>query len=116
MIKLSATLMVFYSLALSAALFFTSGYSAAISCLAGGFLMLINLLGLSFLWGWIFSGKSTWLATLMILFKYLVLGLLLWALSKSAWLHPVGFVFGLSTLILSILSMTAIKSFVKKSA
>ncbi len=78
--------------------------------------MLINLLGLSFVWGQIFSKKSTGLAVLTILLKYLGLGLLLWAFSGSKWIEPIGFILGLSTLILSILSMTAVKSFVRKSA
>lgn len=116
MIKLSATLIIFYSFVISAALVFASGYPAAVSCLVGGFMMLINLLGLSFVWGQIFSKKSILLATLVILFKYIFLAALLWAFSRSNWIHPAGFVLGLSTLILSILSMTAIKSFVNKNA
>lgn len=116
MIKQSAILIFIYSLIISAVLFFTKGYPSAISCMAGGSLMLINLLGLSFIWGQIFSKKSTALAALTILLKYLGLGLLLWAFSSFSWMEPIGFILGLSTLILSILSMTAVKSFVRKSA
>ncbi len=116
MIRLSAALIFVFTVTIATFLSFYFGNAAAVSCLVGGSLMLVNLLGLSFVWGRVFSKKSVSLAALVMILKYIILGIILWMFSKSAWIHPLGFILGLSTLILAILSMTAYKSFVRKSA
>ncbi len=115
MIKLTAITLGAYVVFLSTLLWVFSSYQAALSCLCGGILMLVNLLGLYFVWSRIFAKKSIALAVFAILIKYVVLGYLFLALSKSDWLNPVGFILGLSTLLLAILSMTVVKSFVRKA-
>lgn len=85
----------------------TMGKEFATSLLIGCFLMILNLLGLAFLWKLIFSKKSIALAVLVIIFKYLILGLILWNLSESAWLNPVGFVAGLGCLLIGIVGSLA---------
>ena len=115
MIKLTAALIVVFSLMLSAPLYYYQGSAASISCIIGGALMLVNLVGLYVVWDRIFAKKSIAIAVLGILVKYVVLGYMFWSLSSSTWLHPLGFVLGLSTLLFAILSMTVIKSFVRKT-
>lgn len=115
MIKLTAGLLLFYVLIMSILLYFTMGSAAAISCLAGGMLMLVNLSGLYFIWSRAFAKKSIALAVVAIVIKYLGLGYIFWSLSNSNWLHPTSFILGLTSLLLAILSMTVVKSFVRKT-
>ena len=116
MIKLTAGLLLFYILIISTLLYFSIGLAAAMSCLAGGMLMLINLTGLYFIWSRAFAKKSIALAVVAIVVKYLGLGYIFWSLSKSNWLHPASFILGLTSLLLAILSMTVVKSFVRKTS
>ena len=113
MIKLIAISLIVYTNLISALLFFTHGQAVALSCLIGGGIMLLNLLGIYLLWHLIFSKKSIALAVFVIIFKYLILGVVLWNLSSISWLKPLGLVAGLSTLVLAILSATLMKGFVK---
>lgn len=64
--------------------------------------MLFNLLGLWILWKLIFSKKSIALAVLVIIFKYLILGLILWNLNQIQWIRPLGFVLGLGSLLVGV--------------
>ncbi len=73
--------------------------------------MLINLLGLWILWKFIFSKKSIALVLLVIIFKYLILGLILWNLNRIPWMQPLGFILGLSSLVFGILTMLVLKKF-----
>ncbi len=114
MIKLAAGLLLLYVLVISVLLNFMIGTEAAFSCIAGGLIMLVNLLGLYYVWSRIFAKKSIGLAIFIIVLKYLGLGYIFWSLSSSNWLHPTGFVLGLATVFLAILSMTVVKSFVRK--
>lgn len=113
MIKLIALLIFIYSLLGAIALKAIYNNQAAISCLFAGMIMIVNLVGLFFIWRIVFYKKSIALAVLVIIFKYLILGWLLWFLSESEWIHSIGFVVGFSTLLLAILSATLINSFVK---
>jgi hypothetical protein len=113
MIKSIALFIVFYTTAFCLAFLFYSHYESAASCALGGVIMLVNLLGLTFLWYLVFSKKSIALAVFVIIFKYLILGFILWKLADVSWMKPVGLVIGLSTLVLAILSATMMKSFVK---
>lgn len=113
MIKTTAQILFGYTVLLSVVLFFTSGQDSALSCFFGGLIMLVNLLGIYFLWHLVFSKKSIALAVFVIIFKYLILGVLLWNLAKVSWMKPVGLILGLSTLVFAILSTTLLKSFVK---
>jgi len=113
MIKLSALLIAGYTIVLSTALFFLYGLPMAESCLMGGFLMLFNLLGIALLWHLVFSKKSIALAVFVIIFKYLILGVVLWNLAAVGWMKPLGLVLGLASLVFAILTATLMKNFVK---
>ena len=103
MIKKTATGIIVYTIVISLGAFFTYGAEHSLSVLSGGMLMLVNLAGLSFIWSRIFSKKSIALAVLAIIFKYLILGTVLWALMTAQWLRPIAFLFGMASLIFSAL-------------
>lgn len=114
MIKLTAALLVAFVFLIAFIFFELSGKNAAISCLAGGAIMLFNLGGFYFAWRFYFLKKSIALTVGVIIFKYVLLGLVFWSLTKASWIHPVGFITGISTLVLAALSMTVVKSFARK--
>ncbi len=107
--------MLIYVVLISTVLFAGFNLEYAQSCLLGGAFMLFNLLGLYALWKIIFSKKSIALAVLVIILKYSILGYLLWLLPKIHWLVPTGFVIGISTLVLGILTTVLLKKFFIKS-
>jgi hypothetical protein len=109
MIKFTAMSSFAASIILSIILFFTTGFETAISCLFGGTVMVVNLFGLSFLWKLIFSKKSIALAVLVIIFKYLILGLILWNLNQIQWIRPLGFVLGLGSLMIGVVTTALLK-------
>jgi hypothetical protein len=113
MIKIIAFLILIYTGLgfILAEIYLDSGFS--ISLLIGGLLMLVNLLGLAFIWRLIFSKKSIALAVVVIIFKYVILGTVLWSFASHKWLKPLGLVVGLGSLIFAILLATIIKSFTK---
>jgi hypothetical protein len=103
MIKITAISSFVAAAIFSMILYFTSGLETAVSCLFGGTVMVLNLFGLWFLWKLIFSKKSIALAVLVIIFKYLILGLILWNLNQIQWIRPLGFVLGLGSLLVGVL-------------
>ena len=102
MIKFTAISSFVTAVIFSIILYFASSFEAAISCLFGGTVMVVNLFGLWFLWKLIFSKKSIALAVLVIIFKYLILGLILWNLNQIQWIRPLGFVLGLGSLMIGV--------------
>ena len=84
------------------------------SVLIGSAISIGNLLGLYFIWKLIFSKKNVALAALAIIFKYVVLGLILWKMSLIQELNPIGLVLGLGTLVVAVLLATAQKALLKK--
>ncbi|MFZ3230099.1 MAG: hypothetical protein WA160_07835 [Pseudobdellovibrio sp.] len=115
MIKLAAIYMIIYTLLGSIVLMLFADRETAISCAIGGFIMLINLIGIYLLWQVVFTKKSIALAVVIIILKYLILGFVLWYLAQVSYIRPIGLVVGLSTLVLAILSTTLTKSFVKNN-
>ncbi|MEQ1722368.1 MAG: hypothetical protein ABL930_04275 [Pseudobdellovibrio sp.] len=87
----------------------------AASLMIGALIMLANLAGLAFLWRLIFSKKSIALAAFVIIFKYVILGMILLSLASVNWLKPIGFIAGLASLVFAVVGATVIKSFSKKS-
>jgi hypothetical protein len=79
------------------------------SVLIGTAVSIGNLLGLYFIWKLIFSKKNVALAALAIIFKYVVLGLVLWKMASIQELNPIGLVLGLGTLVVAVLLATAQK-------
>lgn len=109
MIKISAAASFLFSICLSLLLYFTSDWETSLSCLFGGAVMLLNLLGLWIVWKFIFSKKSIALAVLIIIFKYVILGLILWNLNQIQWMRPIGFVVGLSSLMFGVVCAALFK-------
>lgn len=110
MIKNITIAILIFSVVVSGASYIFVNLEFAVSVLLGGIMMLINLLGLAFVWRLIFSKKSIALAALIIIFKYIILGAILWWLVSINWLKPIGFLIGLSSLIFSIVLATLLKS------
>jgi hypothetical protein len=115
MIKNITLVMAVYSLLGSCLGYLLVNSHFAVSLMLGAAIMLVNLAGLAFLWRLIFSKKSIALAALVIIFKYLILGMILWSLASANWLNPIGFLAGLASLVFAVVGATAIKSFSKKS-
>ncbi len=97
---------------------FASAYYAskpfAVSVLLGGLAVLLNIAGLSYSWRLIFMKKSIALAVLVIIFKYLLLGMVLVSLVKFKWLSPAGFCVGLGSLVTGVLAAAIFSSFAGK--
>lgn len=109
MIKITAIYTFIFSILLAAVLYYVSSSEMAWSCLFGAAVMLLNLLGLWILWKFIFSKKSIALAVLVIIFKYLILGLILWNLNQIQWMRPIGFISGLSSLMFGVVCAALLK-------
>jgi len=86
----------------------------AVSLMLGSAIMIANLAGLAILWRLIFLKKSIALAAFVIIFKYLILGMILWSLASTSWLNSIGFIAGLASLVFAVVGATTIKSFSKK--
>lgn len=113
MIKNIAFLISLYTLAgLCGGYFYLSG-AWALSFALGGLLMLVNLLGLAFVWRLIFAKKSIALAVLVIIFKYLIFGMILWSFASVKSLQPGAFVLGLAALLFAIAAATLHRAFKK---
>ncbi len=114
MIKLTATMAVVYAFIFAGVYLLNNDIDAALSCLVGAGIMFLNLVGFFIAMKLVFAKKSIALTVSVIIFKYTILSLVFWKLTQVSWLKPVGFVAGIATLVLAILSMTAVKSFAKK--
>lgn len=114
MIKLVAFLAFFYSIFAGLASLHYASDGFALSVLLGGAAILVNIAGLSYSWRLIFLKKSIALAVLVIIFKYLLLGLVLWSLAEVKWLSPLGFCLGLGSLVFAVLSALFIKAIFKE--
>ena len=95
---------------------FYAGPPAGFSFLAGGLFILASFGGLVLVWSLIFGKKSIALAVLVIIFKYVILGLILWSLTLQRGFSLLGFVLGLGALIFAILGAALIKSFWRPDA
>ena len=96
-------------------LFFIVNQNVAITCLATSILLVGNLMGLYFFWRIIFFKKSIALAVLVIIFKYLLLGMFLWTLANDKSLNPAAFCIGLGSLIFAALTAVLVKTVTNKS-
>ena len=115
MIKLLATSIFLYTLALALGAQFLYNSDISISVLLGGLTMWANVLGLAFFWRLIFLKKSIALAVLTIIFKYLILALILWSLASAKWLNPAAFCVGLTALLFGVLVVLLKNSLTQKS-
>ena len=114
MIKLTAALSILYAVVIASVYFINKNTDAALSCLIGAGIMFLNLIGFYIAMKLVFAKKSIALTVLVIIFKYTTLSFVFWKLTQVSWLQPVGFVAGIATLVLAILSMTLVRNFVRK--
>lgn len=114
MIKLVASLSSLFSLLLSVYFLLTADQEAALSCAIGGAVIVVNFLGIVYVWRLIFFKKSIALAVWVIIFKYVILGLILWSLSRYKWIQSIGLVYGLLCLLVAILISTIFKKMFSK--
>lgn len=115
MIKIVAFAVAIYTVAASLAANVYMDQPFALSVLLGGLSILANIAGLAFSWRLIFMKKSIALAVLVIIFKYLLLGMVLWSLIELKWLSPAGFCIGLGSLVFAVLAAIVFKSVTQKS-
>ncbi|MBC7421091.1 MAG: hypothetical protein H7328_10220 [Bdellovibrio sp.] len=111
MIKRVALATFLFSVILTLACYIAFDLNNALSCALGASVMLINLVGIWFGWKLVFLKKSIALAVLVIIFKYLILGLILWNFTQYQWLQPIGFIVGLSSLMFGVISSVFLKKF-----
>ena len=111
MIKNISIITLVYTLIASGLSYYYLSGSFALSVFVGGTMMLLNLEAISFFWNLIFYKKSIALAVFVIIFKYVILGIILLGLSTSGWLNAIGFLIGLTSLVFSILAAMLVKSF-----
>lgn len=115
MIKNIALILSIYTVAAVAIIYKFWGLEQAIGTFVGGLLMFVNVLSLSYLWKLIISKKSIALAIVVIIFKYLILGMILWGLASSVLLKVEGFLIGIVSLVFAILIANLQKSFFKSN-
>jgi hypothetical protein len=105
MIKTIAKTQVFLSLITSLILWAVINQNAAVSCFVTAAMLLLNLFGLYLLWKVVFFKKSIALGLLIIIFKYPLIALILWQISKQDWVHPVGVFVAMLLFLLSIVGV-----------
>ena len=115
MIKNIAISVVVYAFVATTAAYFYFGRGFSANVFIGALIVLLNLAALSFSWKRIFSKKSIALAIFVIIFKYVILGMILWGLSKNGWLNIIGFLAGLASLLFSVFAAMAIKTLRKEN-
>ena len=82
------------------------GWREASSYGSGAVMMGLNLGILAWLWGRIVKKKQIALALVVIVFKYAILGLILYKILSSPWLEPIWFCVGIGTLMVSLFAVT----------
>lgn len=78
-------------------------YQAALSFFVGSATLFLSLLMLGIGYGLIFKKKLVALAIGIIVFKYAILGIIIFALVKFHWFNPLWFSLGLASLVFSAL-------------
>ncbi|MEN0058794.1 MAG: hypothetical protein AAGB31_08160 [Bdellovibrio sp.] len=73
----------------------------AFSFLSGSLLILLSFFLMAMGFGWIFQKKLIALSIGIIVFKYAILGIIIFTLVKLAWFNPLWFALGVASFILS---------------
>ncbi len=110
MINKIARITIAYAVIASFAAYIYLGTSFSVNVFIGSTTVLLNLAALSFSWKRIFSKKTIALAVFVIIFKYVILGMILWGLSVAGWLNVIGFLVGVASLLFSVFAVMLIKS------
>lgn len=86
---------------LGLALFGAQQYVA--SFVGGGLVVTLNFILIGFGWKMVFQKKRVALAVLIIVFKYAILGFIIYLLVKQPWLLPLGFAAGVASIMIASL-------------
>lgn len=80
-----------------------NGSDGAASYLSGSFLIFLNVVSLATAWSLISRKKLVAVSVSIIVFKYAILGVIIYRLLKMPWLNPVWMSVGLSSLMVTTL-------------
>jgi hypothetical protein len=81
---------------------------SAASFAAGSGVVLMNVIVLAFTWSRMIQKKLIALSVSVIVFKYAILGIIIYKLLSFAWIHKMWFCVGLSSLVVSALFYASI--------
>jgi hypothetical protein len=98
----------------SLALFFSETRHGVSSFASGGFVITLNFILLGAGWNLIFRKKLIALSVLIIVFKYAILGVIIYHLVKQNWLSPFWFAAGIASIVLASLTYGLTLDFFKE--
>lgn len=113
MFKKMATIMFFLGLLVMAIVGWKQGSSTALTGLAVHNLLLVNLIGLYFIYKAVAQKKSIALVVVVIILKYPLLGYIVVKMTRQSWFETFGLVVGFITFLSSIVIVTLLKHFRK---
>ncbi|MBK9324675.1 MAG: hypothetical protein IPM97_17305 [Bdellovibrionaceae bacterium] len=95
-------------------LFYFGPRHSAESFFSGGLLIAINFIFLGFAWNLVFRKKLVALSVLIIVFKYAILGVIIYQLVKQTWLLPFWFAAGVASMMIASLIFATTAGFFKE--
>jgi ascorbate-specific PTS system EIIC-type component UlaA len=96
--------------ALSGILWLSGATESAASYFSGSFLILVNVTVLAVAWSFITQKKFIALSVSIIVFKYAILGVIIYRLLKFPWLNPVWMSIGLGSLLITTILFGLLQS------
>ena len=106
MIKKMAITLLLVSLGVFSILYFLEQPNVAWSSLFSSGLLLVNFIGLSFMWKFIVIQRSAGGGILLALLKYPIIGIAIFLASRQPWMNALGVVIGICEfLIIIVLSV-----------
>ena len=109
MIKSLAKAQIVVSLCVAAFLYVFVNQNVAITSLSTSVVLLANLYGLFIFWRIVFLKKSIALGLLIIIFKYPLIALCIWQISKQPWVQLEGILVSMLAFIVSIVGVVLYK-------
>jgi hypothetical protein len=84
-------------------LYFYGARQEALSFIVGGFIVTGNFILLGTGWNMVFNKKLVALSVLIIVFKYAILGVIIYVVVKQIWLLPIWFAGGIASMMMASL-------------
>lgn len=106
LLKLGIIYHIVISLLFSVSVYLLLGFSQAVACVAGCLLMAFNLVVMIWTWDRIFIKKSIALAAGVIVFKYAILGFIVYFLMARSEGQVVGFLVGLFSVVPTVVAIS----------
>ncbi len=88
-------------------------FSIAMSALGAHILLIVNILGLYFMWGLFFKKKSIALGVVLIILKYPLLGYIVYKAARLSGFSSLGFIIGFIGFLSSIVIVAILNHFKK---